>query len=277
MPEKELCADEGCRRLARTDGLCARHHWDRSQGLLNPDGTEVRPARDGLDQGRHDADAKSQCMIEGCGRVHSAKGLCSMHYVRKRRGDPDWDDPSRRKMGRKPLGATCLVEGCRRAALAKGLCARHYQRKTAGKPDWDSLLDECRNGHRRTKANTAIRADGTRKCRVCARAAQARSRPNQKLEITPEMHGTATGYRYGCRCDACRTYHSQESQERRWMVTFGPGGPMGPQVRGRILLSLERTGNVKATADEVGVTHQAIYGACAAVPGFGTLVRDLIK
>jgi len=182
----------------------------------------------------------------------------------------------------------CSVNGCNRDAYARGLCRLHYGRQLKGDENWAEpnprprgkharTVELCPNGHPRTPNNLSVNANGVKRCKACKRDAQQRSAPNQRLEITPDMHGTATGWRYGCRCDDCRQQHSRDSQERRWMAVYGPGGRMGPKVRERILGSLEQTGNVKATADEVGVTHQAIYRACSAVPGFGTLVRKLIK
>lgn len=70
----------------------------------------------------------SACSVEGCGRAHWAKGLCSTHYSRKRRtGSPT--TPRQRTRG------VCSVDGCDRPRLAQELCSMHYQRwESAGDP-----------------------------------------------------------------------------------------------------------------------------------------------
>lgn len=57
--------------------------------------------------------------MEGCGRKHTAHGLCNRHYLRlKRRGS--LDDPIR------PDG--CRVGGCDREHFGRGYCSGHYTR-----------------------------------------------------------------------------------------------------------------------------------------------------
>ena len=90
-------------------------------------------------------------------------------------------------------------------------------------------------------------------------------------------HWTDTQYSYGCRCSACREAHAEVSRKWKWERTYGKNGPMGPEVRSKILGSLRRTRNVVETAREVGVSHQAIYRAVSAVPGFGDLVAELTR
>lgn len=144
-------------------------------------------------------------------------------------------------------------------------------------------VETCVNGHPRIAENLTHCSDGKTRCKVCRREAQARRQerlrndPALRPQITDDMHGGHTAYRNGCRCDKCRRFHSEQSQEYNWMRRFGPGAPMGPEVRGSILSALRRTGNVVAAAAEVGVEHQAVYGAVKAVPGFGTLVDQLTR
>jgi hypothetical protein len=52
---------------------------------------------------------------------------------------------------------------------------------------------------------------------------------------------------------------------------------MGPKVRSKILTSLRTTRSVIATAKALGLTHQAIYGACKAIPDFGDRVNELTR
>lgn len=73
------------------------------------------------------------CTWEGCTEVHSAKGLCAMHYHRKLRGAPmDAPKRSRRKKGEPPQ--PCVVEGCDGVRNARGLCSMHYVRLNEGRP-----------------------------------------------------------------------------------------------------------------------------------------------
>lgn len=142
-------------------------------------------------------------------------------------------------------------------------------------------IETCANGHPRTAANLTTCSDGKVRCQACRREAQRRrtkrirSNPELQPEIAEDMHGGATAYRCGCRCAECRRFHAKESQQYKWMLRFGPGAPMGPEVRERILEALRRTGSVMDAAAEIGVKHQAIYGAARAVPGFGILVDEL--
>lgn len=95
-------------------------------------------------------------------------------------------------------------------------------------------------------------------------------------------HGTDSRYSYGengegCRCQPCREAHAEVCKRWKWERTYGDDGPMGPKVRKKILASLKVTGNVKATAEAVGVTYQAIYRAAKSVPGFGELVAERVE
>jgi transposase-like protein len=90
-------------------------------------------------------------------------------------------------------------------------------------------------------------------------------------------HGTDSRYRYGCRCTDCRIAHAEESARWKRERTFGPGAPMGPDVRREILRLLKTNRSVIATAKELGITHQKIYGACKALPEFGERVDELTR
>jgi hypothetical protein len=58
---------------------------------------------------------KDTCSIEGCEEPYLARGRCSKHYQRWRRGADS----------AKP---TCNIEGCEDAAVSRGWCGAHYQR-----------------------------------------------------------------------------------------------------------------------------------------------------
>lgn len=58
------------------------------------------------------------CSVEGCGRIHQARGLCRSHYQRARTNG---------EFGTLP----CSVGDCVFYAIVKGLCPMHYGRLRA--------------------------------------------------------------------------------------------------------------------------------------------------
>ena len=67
------------------------------------------------------------CSVDGCGKKHLARGLCSAHYNRVRKGIPV-DKPMRPWK----IDGPCSVDGCERDAKAKGFCSLHYERNKNG-------------------------------------------------------------------------------------------------------------------------------------------------
>ncbi|RKX92020.1 MAG: hypothetical protein DRZ90_14325 [Spirochaetes bacterium] len=62
------------------------------------------------------------CSIEGCERVHMAKGYCELHYGRLRRtGDP-------MKVRKTHEPTFCTIPGCDRKHAGHGYCLLHYRR-----------------------------------------------------------------------------------------------------------------------------------------------------
>jgi hypothetical protein len=105
------CAIEGCEKPRKgTDRLCSAHAHKRSR---YGDPLAKRQPRPVL-----------VCSVEGCGRARCAKGLCKLHWGRRKRGMP-LDLPVRTEVSR--VGP-CLVEGCERRRNARGYCATHYVR-----------------------------------------------------------------------------------------------------------------------------------------------------
>ena len=72
------------------------------------------------------------CTVADCGRPHSARGWCRVHYNRWQRRGSISDPP------KAALGEPCWVEGCRKSVTkhsARGLCSIHYQRQlSTGSP-----------------------------------------------------------------------------------------------------------------------------------------------
>lgn len=67
------------------------------------------------------------CDIPNCDRPHEARGYCSTHYARLKRG-ADLGAPIKHV---EPT-LCCVVEGCERRHAAKGYCKLHYGRKARG-------------------------------------------------------------------------------------------------------------------------------------------------
>ena len=68
----------------------------------------------------------AECSVEKCTREATRKGLCNMHYFRKRRtGEAGPAAPIIGNAQQTP----CTHEGCNEPARAKSLCAKHYARR----------------------------------------------------------------------------------------------------------------------------------------------------
>ena len=69
---------------------------------------------------------RRKCQVEGCGRPHSCKGFCKLHYWRwTTHHDLDYQRPKPLRDVRK-----CSVPGCGRESAAKGYCQSHYLKWT---------------------------------------------------------------------------------------------------------------------------------------------------
>lgn len=64
-----------------------------------------------------------QCSVDGCDRMHAAKGLCDAHYNQQRLGRPLTALP--------PLAdplPRCAADGCTMSAIRGDLCGYHFHR-----------------------------------------------------------------------------------------------------------------------------------------------------
>lgn len=65
------------------------------------------------------------CQVEGCERVHKARGYCSIHYQHHLRGVPI--NPVVKTRDRNPP-PECTEADCHSAVVGRGLCQMHYAR-----------------------------------------------------------------------------------------------------------------------------------------------------
>jgi hypothetical protein len=68
-----------------------------------------------------------KCGVERCERTVSARGLCHMHWRRRKKGQTMCARPLRT-----PRGVACKVEGCERAVMARAMCRAHHARWMKG-------------------------------------------------------------------------------------------------------------------------------------------------
>lgn len=87
------------------------------------------------------------CSVDGCEKPRSRKGLCAMHYERKRVADSK---------------TTCRSLACDRPAITRGLCYGHYSRLRKGQ-EIDTPLVKARKRGTATARNEL----GQRQCLNC--------------------------------------------------------------------------------------------------------------
>lgn len=79
----------------------------------------------------------------------------------------------------------CRVRLCVKPAHLEPVTAQENHRRRRGiKHGPYNVGDECRHGHPRTPENTGINSQGSRFCRPCARAVNARARAAKKQKET---------------------------------------------------------------------------------------------
>jgi hypothetical protein len=71
------------------------------------------------------------CSFPGCGRKHSAKGLCKPHRIQQRKGDVLRPIENRVPHGSQ-VDVPCGFPACPKEAVAKGLCEGHRRQQRAG-------------------------------------------------------------------------------------------------------------------------------------------------
>lgn len=74
-----------------------------------------------------------KCSVEGCKRPYRAKGFCTVHYQKWRRGE----------LTAKPRYRTCAEENCRKPTFHKGYCKEHYSAWSASKKPQPAAAPEA--------------------------------------------------------------------------------------------------------------------------------------
>lgn len=95
--------------------------------------------------------ADRTCSIDGCDRTYLARGFCSMHHQRWRRGQDL--DPAPIRDHRGP--DICTIDDCDRDVKARGWCSLHYERwyvhgdpHHVTRPTETCTLDGCDKPHK---------------------------------------------------------------------------------------------------------------------------------
>jgi hypothetical protein len=97
-----------------------------------------------------------KCKVEGCGRVHYARGYCQMHERRVQKHGAPGGPNHKRLYGI----ARCTVEGCDRPYVARGLCRMHYTRLLEhGGVGQAGAVRQKRGPHRRCAVKGCGRSD----------------------------------------------------------------------------------------------------------------------
>jgi hypothetical protein len=89
------------------------------------------------------------CEFEGCGRLHSAKGLCKSHYVQLKQGRALTPISSFSRDVHSWKGVVCKVSFCERSVSSKGLCKGHGKQMRRGLSEFKPIKTRStnKNGH----------------------------------------------------------------------------------------------------------------------------------
>jgi hypothetical protein len=132
-PKLKRLAIDHCHKTDRIRGfLCA--HCNRAIGLANDDPALLRAMADYLERtepaweplvrgpNRNTRQLGTECSLDGCTNVPTARNLCAKHYATLlRTGDPTTG-------GRRRSKGTCAVDGCERPHYGHGWCRPHLRR-----------------------------------------------------------------------------------------------------------------------------------------------------
>lgn len=112
-PEWQVCKANGCNERPRVRGWCSNHYESFTKGIYDKSGKRL-VAKLISNKGK-------KCSAESCEAEAYCKGLCKLHYSRKKIG---YLGPA----GYKNIGQKCSDPGCENPAHCRTLCVLHYHR-----------------------------------------------------------------------------------------------------------------------------------------------------
>jgi hypothetical protein len=128
-------------------GFCRSHYFMFHSGLLNEDGSQARPRLRVASYG-----PGAQCSVKDCARRPRGNGMCSMHWLRAKKGY-ELEAPVQPRLMNTPLGVTCSVPECDVRPSSRGLCPGHASQRDRGMIDaqGNKLRDRLPSGRPRSK------------------------------------------------------------------------------------------------------------------------------
>lgn len=141
------------------------------------------------------------CCIDGCGRPHVSRGLCSVHAWRRKHGK-DLLVPIRGY----PPGAVCVYLGCGAQANSRGACATHHvllRRHHISADEYAAMLERqngrcaicCRPGQCLDIDHDHGCCPGANSCGVCIRGLLCRA-CNKRMSIIDNIWWTERAEEY---------------------------------------------------------------------------------
>jgi hypothetical protein len=113
--------------------------------------------------------------MPGCDGAYIAKGLCAMHYARRREhGDPLYQATLSKDQ-------PCSVRGCKAKQVAIGYCSKHYQRRAKHGDPAHMLRAENGNGTMSAKGYRIVYRPGHANANKHGRIAEHRLVMSEKL------------------------------------------------------------------------------------------------
>jgi hypothetical protein len=198
-----------------------------------------------------------------CGSAVLAKGLCAIHYDRKRRTG------SVLTTRITTVGRQCDADGCERQPIAGGLCRKHYQAehraaRRAERQEADAR--ECENCGGSMRGKQADARFCSRKCKGQARISDGRAALSSAEHYYRSQYGmsrTEIVSKFGNSCNICGTQDG-EAGGRHGVLHVDHCHTTG-QVRG-MLCDRCNTGIGKFRDDPILLRQAAVYIETSRLP-----------
>ena len=99
------------------------------------------------------------CEVEGCDRLHMARGYCVGHYHRWKNGATDHQMaiPLYGMQKGRPIPTSCTVTGCPSRPRSHGLCSAHYESVRLRRKGMKCAARDCQNTIKRLSAEFCSR------------------------------------------------------------------------------------------------------------------------